>query len=122
TMLIDFDDVSSEVSRLAANLSDDPGSLEVIQNQLQSLYDLQKKHHVDSVPALIEIRTRLSSYVADAESLEEEISNERARTEDLKATLLQLAGTISKRRMAAAPGLIAVICGILKLLGIPDAR
>lgn len=70
SVTIEFDDIISELSQLAENLVHDPESLELVNQKLQNIYNLQKKHQVNSVAELIEIQNDLDNKVVSVVELE----------------------------------------------------
>ncbi|AWA31172.1 DNA repair protein RecN [Flavobacterium magnum] len=120
--LIDIDDVVSEISRHAEKLVDDPVQLNLISQQLQAIYNLQKKHQVDSVEALMDIREQLETKVIAADHLETAISDLQQQIGKSAEALDARAELIHKRRSEAIPGLAAQLTAILSQLGMPDAR
>ncbi len=120
--MIELQDVVAELARNAGSLSVDPGRLEIVNAQLQLLYNLQKKHHVNSVAQLIEIRDALSAAAELDAGLHETISRAETEAENLKAALNEVSAKLTKSRTAASPQLSAKIEIILQNLGMPHAR
>ncbi|OYQ33162.1 DNA repair protein RecN [Flavobacterium cyanobacteriorum] len=122
SLLIEFDDINSELEAGLESLTDDPERLEFINQKLQLIYTLQKKHQVATVEELLAIQNMLDNKVMMADELDAEINRLAAEAEKAKATADGTALTINNRRKKAIPLLANKITDILALLGMPDAR
>lgn len=56
SLTIEFDDIINELSQQSEILIHDPENLELVNQKLQIIYNLQKKHQVNSVEELLEIQ------------------------------------------------------------------
>ena len=63
SLLIEFQDISNEVFLENEKLFGNPEQLDFINNRLQNIYSLQKKHQVADVSSLLEIERELSEKV-----------------------------------------------------------
>jgi len=61
SVFIEIDDLTQELTEIASGVDADPLTLEKTNNRIQLLYNLMKKHQVDSVIELINIRERLDA-------------------------------------------------------------
>lgn len=122
SVVIEFDDINSVVLQSLENLSDDPERLELINNKLQLIYQLQKKHSVQTVEELLEIQDSLDGKVMLADEIDAQLAKlEKASAEgEEKATLT--AAAIHANRQKAIPVLTESITAILAQLGMPNAR
>lgn len=122
SVLIEFDDVSDEIRKHAETLMSDPEQLELVNQKLQLIYSLQKKHQVGTVEELLVIQNDLDDKAVFADDLEALI---HSLEKELEATIVVLdakAAAISESRKQAAPVLIEKIIAILSELGMPNAR
>jgi DNA repair protein RecN (Recombination protein N) len=120
--LIELKDISSEVSNLAERVEYNPERLEEINNRLDRLYTLEKKHDVKSAAELevfmLDVRKKLDVISYGEERIEE---LEKAVQEKLaKATVL--AEQLSKNRATAAKDVEASVSRMLTQLDIPNNR
>ncbi|MUV02204.1 DNA repair protein RecN [Flavobacterium rakeshii] len=122
SLLIEFDDISNEVSQDAENLADDPQQLELVNQKLQLIYSLQKKHNVATVEELIAIREDLDGKVLKADELDESINRLEAELEKAKANADATALVMFENRQQAIPVLTDRVMAILAQLGMPNAR
>lgn len=122
SLLIEFDDVTDELSATFDKLSNDPERLELINQKLQLIYTLQKKHQVSTVEELIAIQEALDNKVLMADELDGSIEKLTADAEKAKAEIDATALKIHDKRAKAIPVLTEKITIILAQLGMPNAR
>ena len=122
SVLIEFDDVCNEIEQATDALSSDPEKLELINNKLQSIYNLQKKHNVQTIEELLAIQNDLDNKVLAVSDLEIRIEKGQKLILTLQTTLTSIANKISENRTKAIPQLIEKLLAILELLGMPNAR
>ena len=122
SLIIEFDDISEELNRCSEKLVNDPEQLELINQKLQLIYNLQKKHQVSSVDDLIEIQNNLENTLLEIGNLEEEISALTNSIQSKTDNLDLLSNTIHKNRLKAIPVLSQKLIAILETLGMPNVR
>ena len=122
SLLIEFDDIVKELNRESDLVFNDPEKLETINQKLQLIYSLQKKHNVLTVKELIQIQIDLEGKVVSVATLEEEIVNLEKSIKELELQLDEVANKISKSRREAIPNLSEQLIAILNLLGMPNVR
>ena len=121
-ILIEFDDIVKELNRESDLVFNDPEKLEAINQKLQLIYNLQKKHNVLTVEELIQIQTDLEGKVVSVATLEEDIAKLENSIKDFELQLDAIASKISQSRREAVPNLSEKLIGILNLLGMPNVR
>ncbi|MES2810996.1 MAG: DNA repair protein RecN [Bacteroidota bacterium] len=122
SVLIEFDDINSELNSQAEKLVNDPEKLELVNQKLQSIYSLQKKHNVATVEELLVIQNDLDNKAVLVDDLDNQISKFEIQLENDKIILEELASKISKNREKAVPVLTGQLAEILNQLGMPNAR
>lgn len=122
SLVIEFDDITEELDRCSDKLINDPEQLDLINQKLQLIYNLQKKHQVDSVEGLLEIQTGLEQAISDLSNLESDIEKLTIAIKDKSIILDELALTIHANRIVAIPVLSAKLIAILDTLGMPNVR
>ena len=122
SILIEFDDIVKELNRESELVFNDPEKLEAINQKLQLIYNLQKKHNVLTVEELIKIQTDLESKVVSVSTLEEQIATLENSIADFESELDTIASKISQSRREAIPNLTEKLIDILNLLGMPNVR
>lgn len=119
---IELKDVVAELASAADLVNEDPAALARIQEQLQQLYSLQKKHQVQTIPDLIAIRDGLSAKVATAAHLDETLTRLVEQKTKLALELDQLAASLHHNRVEAIPNLVDQWTTLLADLGMPAVR
>lgn len=122
SVLIEFDDLIKELNREAELVYNDPEKLDAINQKLQLIYNLQKKHNVLTVEELLEIQSELESKVVSVSTLEQEILTLENSIKDFESQLDSTALKISQSRREAIPNLSEKLIYILNLLGMPNVR
>ena len=122
SILIEFGDIVQELNRESDLVFNDPEKLEAINQKLQLIYNLQKKHNVLTVEELIQIQTDLEGKVVSVSTLEEEITVLENSINDFELQLNAVATKISQSRREAIPNLTEKLIDILNLLGMPNVR
>ncbi|MCD8539124.1 MAG: DNA repair protein RecN [Leadbetterella sp.] len=119
--LIELQDISQELEVEDARIETDNTRLEIVQDTLNNLYKLQKKHQVETTAALTELKNDLSAKVDVVLNLSEEIEkleNERKAAEKAAG---ETALKLSASRKAHGRQLQGEITALLTELGIPNA-
>lgn len=119
---IELADISDALQEQLDHLETDPDTLNNARSQLETLYRLQKKHGVDSVEALVDLRDRLAEEVLKVMNLEDKL--QKLETEKNKAfeTLNHAAERLHHKRKSVLPDLEANILKLIAYLGMPKAR
>lgn len=121
SVFIEMDDIASEVQSLHDSAEADPNLLEEVSGKLQSLFDLQKKHGVNSITELIANREELAEKVGVTENLEANIEKKKGELVLLEDTLNIKAFALHESRTKAIPKLKKQLEESLASLGMPNA-
>lgn len=119
---IEMDDIISELEDANENVDFNPNDAEEINDRLQLLYNLQKKHYVSSNEELLQILEQLSEKVQQVESAEEDLLKKKAEIHGVSEKLDVLADKITKARKTAIPKLTKELENLLADLGMENAR
>lgn len=122
SIAIELDDIFVEIEDLQDTLELDPMQLEVVSNKLQIINGLLKKHLVNNLSELIEIRNDLEQKASFTESLDDIISEKLEAVNEAKSKVDAIAKQINKSRMNAIPALTQQLESILDQLGMPNAK
>ncbi|NBU80856.1 MAG: DNA repair protein RecN [Flavobacteriaceae bacterium] len=122
SILIEFDDIVKELNRESYLVFNDPHKLEAINQKMQLIYNLQKKHNVLNVQELIQIQTSLETKVVSVVTLEEEIAKLENNIADFELKLDAIASKITQSRRDTLPYLSEKLINTLSLLGMPNVR
>ncbi|MEC4053334.1 DNA repair protein RecN [Myroides odoratimimus] len=119
---IELKDLSDEIERQLDNVSADPEQLDLINDRLQLLYNLQRKHQVATVEELLAIRSELEEKVDLASGIDDKISSLEREIDKLSVVLHEVGDKLSESRIKAVPVLVKQLLEILSLVGIPNAN
>ncbi|MFK7032091.1 DNA repair protein RecN [Flavobacterium oreochromis] len=122
SVLIEIDDLISDLENQSEKLFSDPEKLELVNQKLQLIYNLQKKHQVATVEELIQIQKDLDAKVVFAGDLDEQIEKLQSEINLLQDQLIEITATITKNRKEAVPILVTQITNVLSELGMSNAR
>jgi len=119
---IEFDDIVTELENANENVDFNPNEIEELNDRLQLIYNLQKKHYVNSNQELLTILEELADKVSQVENAEETINNKREEIEIVSKKLDTIALIITKNRTKAIPNLTKELETLLADLGMENAR
>lgn len=121
SLAIEIDDLVLEMADQLEKVETNPNALEQIQSRLQLIYDLQKKHQVQSIEELIEIKDAVGQKVSGVLDLEAALAQNDKLLKDTRDVLEALAAKLNKQRRAVIPRLQQQLIEILSHLGMPNA-
>lgn len=119
---IEIEDITDELQNTMQQLVADPHQLEIINQKLQQIYQLQKKHHVATIDELIQIQNNLSEKVAGLEFIDEEITKLENLLASTQKILIDLANNLHENRAAVLNDLEKNISQLIAPLGMPNAQ
>jgi DNA repair protein RecN (Recombination protein N) len=122
SMKIELDDIVSELENANDAIDSNPNELEKLNDRLQFIYNLQKKHYVNSIPELLVIQEELSVKVGQVENAEEIINEKQQQIDEVSKKLNEVAVLISNARKKTLPKLKKELEFLLSELGMPEAR
>lgn len=120
--LIDLKDIASAVNGLQDTLTHDPAELQRVEERLDAIYTLQRKHGVDHPDELVALRQSLGERLAAIDSSDEAIAALEAEIAALRSAALSKAADISVRRHAAADALRDSLHSMAAGLAMPNLR
>jgi DNA repair protein RecN (Recombination protein N) len=99
---IELRELTREMDSFAGGISTDDERTKLVSDKLSALYQLQKKHRLNTVEELIALQDELSQKASGFANFDEKISALTAQLTALKEELTALAGEISISRTKAA--------------------
>lgn len=121
SVFIEIDDIANELGSYQEHVETNPQMLEEINGKLQLLFDLQKKHGVDTVSDLVKAKKALSEKVAITENLEADIKAKQDELLKSKGALAKISALLSENRKKVLPELKEQLENSLATLGMPNA-
>jgi len=122
SLFIELSDVVEELERENESLEYNPSELERIENRLQTIYNLQKKHSVSSIRQLLEIQEKLQGKVTEVDNAAGIITSKKLEIDKVNDKLEKLVINISLRRAKSIPVFIEQLETILKRLEMKNTR
>ncbi|WP_369048863.1 DNA repair protein RecN [Tenacibaculum sp. UWU-22] len=119
---IELDDVVAELENANEEVEFNPNEIEELNDRLQLIYNLQKKHSVSTISALQNIYETLATKVTQVEDAGDLIAKKEAEIKDVAEKLDAVAAMITQSRTNAIPKLQKEIANLLLELGMPNAR
>lgn len=120
--LIELQDVLSEVASLDDKLQFSPERQTLVNDRLDLIYRLQKKHNVSTIPDLIQIASNLERQILEADSLDDRIREVMEQVDQSFALMQQAAESVTQARRQAADVLESNIMPVLAQLGMANSR
>lgn len=119
---IELKDISREISGAQEEIEFNPARLDFVNERLNLIYNLQQKHRVDSVEALIELTDKYRNQLNTITSFDETIVKLNKRKEDLYAQVLAQAAVLTECRSRSARQIEEQMQALLIPLGMPNVR
>ena len=120
--LLEIEDIISECEQSNEKILADPERLELVNTKLQTIYNLQKKHQVQTIADLLVIQNELDEKVIRVDDLDNVINKLQADLNSKQEKVDELAKSIFESRKKTAPILIDKIRTILSQLGMVEAN
>jgi DNA repair protein RecN (Recombination protein N) len=119
--LIEVKDILSEIERIEQHSSVDELRLEEVNQRLDLIYSLQKKHRVSSNLELISLRDQLSDKLNSILFADEDIEKLRQELDSVYSKLLDLAEKLHQSRINSIPRVEQSVKATLHEVGMPNA-
>lgn len=119
---IEFDDIVAELENANENVNFNSNDIDLLNDRLQLIYNLQKKHYVQTNQELLTILKELADKVDQVENAEETLNLKQKEIELVSKKLDVLAAIISKNRVNAIPKLTKKLEILLADLGMKNSR
>lgn len=118
--LIELKDIASEVSREAEDIDFNPERMAIVEERLDLIYTLQRKHHKNTIAELLQEQERLSEIISGIDNSDEAIKDKELLCQKLLDAASKLADKLSHTRSKASTKIEKDICKRLETLGIPN--
>ena len=119
---VELNDLHSELEHSVNSIDNEPGRLENVRERLNLIYSLEQKHHVESVEELIRIKEDLENSIESIVSVDLRLEELRKQLDVQSSALMKAAEKLSESRKKVIPSIEKIIVGVLKKLGMPNAR
>ena len=122
TAKIELEDIGADVSSYSDNIDFNPARLDEVNSQLDTIYSLEKKHHVESVSELIAIRDDIEKQLNGIDDSDDLLSDLKDKVAASEAVCRKNAEVLSERRKKAANATEKEMKSRLMPLGMPNVR
>lgn len=122
SLKIEFDDIVHELENENESVEYDPVELERLNDRLQLIFQLQKKHYVSSIEELLDVFQDLSEKVESVENGAEIIDSKKREIQESLQNLEGLAKEISSKRKMIIPTFQSELESILANLGMKNTK
>ena len=119
---IESDDIIGEIETAYESVDFNPTEAEQLNDRLQLIYNLQKKHYVNSISELLTIQSELFKKVNTVENAEQSLLDQETIVKGIANKLDAVALKISDARSKIILKLSKQLADILADLGMPHAR
>ena len=119
---IELKDIAQEASMQEEQVEYNPQRMDEVNERLNLIYSLQKKHHVESVGQLIELMEGFGQKLSMLTQGDDRIEALIAEVEQAYTKLMEQAAQLSEVRSKAARHVEQEIVSRLALLGMPNVR
>lgn len=113
SLYIEFIDIKDEIENESDNISYDANEIQKLNDRIQLIYDLQKKHKLSTIDELLNLQFELSNKVENSVNASKIIASKKASINEVSEKLNSLAITISNNRKKAIPKFIRQIKELL---------
>ena len=100
--IIDLKDIAESVNSIMDSLNDDPAELARVDERLNSIYSLQRKHNAQDVNSLIDIQRDYERQLSEIEHNDDIVEELKSRVDTSRTTAMELAAQLSEMRHEAA--------------------
>lgn len=122
TALIDLKDIAQSVTMIEEGLNDDPAQLQQVEDRLNVIYSLERKHGVKSVDELLALQEQYAQRLSTIDYSEERISTLEATLASQQQAAMRMAQALSSDRKKAAKHFIAMLQPLAQNLGMKNLQ
>lgn len=122
SVYIEMKDLAYELEQVMAKVESDPQRLAAVNERLDLLYTLQKKHQAGSSEELIAIRDQISNRLQEINTSDLELMKMSKELELISGKLNEMAGELSKKRAGGLEKLSGAVVLHLREVGMPHAQ
>ncbi len=120
--MIELNDIAGELGDADRNTEADPERTIEVQERLNLIYTLQRKHQVQTIAELLSIKRELEEKVGSVLNLDTAIANTEAAMKKAEKDVKEKAAVLSERRRASFDTFEQELYVLVADLGMPNAR
>lgn len=119
---IELTDIAAELEQHAEQIEYDPARLQFVEERLNTIYELEQKHHLNSIAELLDLTNSLETQLNQIETIDEEITKQQLKVEKLKHLRKQAADFLTSTRQKSATLMAQELTHALQGLGMPHVQ
>lgn len=119
---IELQDIFRELQTLEEQTEVNPMRLQAVEERIQLLNSLKKKHHVDSVDKLLDLQETLGRSCQQLDQFDERIAAQQEKVNQILGHLTKAAHELTEQRKRVCPDICRVLQKDLLALGIKHAK
>ncbi len=122
SVIVDLQDLAKECDRIGEGTEHDPQRILEVQERLNTIYKLQKKHGLATISDLLHLQADLESQLGGYTDLGEAIAQLERSLAEQEQRLRAIAAALSERRRSVVAGFEEKVQDMLAQLSMPHAR
>ncbi len=115
---IELEDIAEEAGHISQRIEADPQRLQAVEERISLIQSLLRKHSLQTIDELIELRNRLEQQCLHIDSYDEDIATLQQQVNDRREELRQKANLLTEQRLGVRSVIIDTLTGDLQQLGI----
>lgn len=120
--MIELNDIAGELEDAERKTEADPERATEVQERLNMIYTLQRKHQVQTIAELLGIQRELETKVGNVLNLDTAIASTKKAMQEAETDVLAKAAILSERRKSSFGQFEQELYNLLAELGMPNAR
>ena len=120
--LIELKDIAQSISSIEEGLNNDPAALQQVEERLNAIYSLERKHNVKTVNELLKLQEEYMHRLDAIECSEERIEAMQDQLDKERNEAEHLAHIISENRKKAASDFMALLLPLAQNLGMKNLQ
>lgn len=120
--LIDLKDIAQSISSIEEGLNNDPAALQQVEERLNVIYSLERKHNVKTVNELLKVQKEYMHRLDAIDCSEERIEAMQDQLDKERSEAEHLAHIISENRKKAASDFMALLLPLAQNLGMKNLQ
>ena len=120
TALIDLKDIAQSVGSIMDTLNDDPAELARVDERLNTIYALERKHNASDVNQLIDIQRDYERQLSEIEHNDDILEELKSHVNTTRTAAIDLASELSAKRQEAAKRFVKELLALASPLGMKN--
>jgi DNA repair protein RecN (Recombination protein N) len=122
TVLVDLKDLVQELDSYGDSVVDNPARLDEVNERLDKVYRLLRKHNLQQVEQLLSLQTQLEEAISKAENFDAERTRAESEVEKALQAYKEVAQKLSIERSKYATVFAKLVSNVLVELSMPNAQ